>query len=300
MKPESIRLAAGVVLLCAAAVAQAALTCTNPASTGFQTAISARAAPNDSAVPNITQGTVTFNCTRTLAGDATSVLLWANDGLNASPVPQNRARRVANYINYELYQDSACAQVWTTAGAGICGGAATCITVPLLNALGAQAVTVNFWGCVPLGQVSAGAGNHTDTVSMRVRNIANTAWITAARNLAVTINSPGTCSISTLPGDISFTYTAFSPQQTANTTFAANCTNRMPYTLSLDSYFGNLNGVHYDLDINGTAPSAVDARGTGVAQSYTINATVPGNQAGTCATAACPPATKTHTLTVTY
>lgn len=298
MKPESIRLAAGVAALCTLPAAQAALTCTNPASTGFQTAISARAAPNDSEVPNITQGTVTFNCTRTLVGDPLSVLLWANDGANALGT-QNRARRGGNRINYELYQDSGCVQVWTTAGAGVCTGA-TCITVPLLNVTGAQPVTVNFWGCVPLGQISAGAGNHTDTVSMRIRNNTDTAWLSAARNLAVTINSPATCAISTLPGDIAFTYTAFSPQQTNNTTFAANCTNRLPYTLSLDSYFGNLNGVHYDLDINGTAPSAVNAVGTGVAQNYTINATVPGNQAGTCATATCPPASKTHTLTVTY
>ena len=91
MKLKSIQLLAVMALLCWASWAQAVLSCTSATSTGFSTAINAVAGINASVVPNITQGTVTFNCTRTVGGDALSVLLSANNGSNAIGA-QNRAR----------------------------------------------------------------------------------------------------------------------------------------------------------------------------------------------------------------
>ena len=301
MKHESIRLLTGLALVWAASAGQAAITCTNPASAGFLTAISALVAPNDSAVPNITQGTVTFSCTRNLPGDALNVRLYANNGANFAGA-QNRARRGgANFISYELYQDSVCGAPWTTvAGAASCAGA-TCINVPLLNVLVAQPLTVNFWGCVPLGQVSAGAGNHNDTVSIRIRDSADMAWLTGPRNMNVRINSPGTCNVTTQPTGITIAYTAFvATAQTGSTTIATTCTNRLPYTLQLNAYGGVSNGVHYDLDINGTAPAAVSAVGNGLAQSYTINVSAPAGQAGACVAASCTGNPQTHSVTITY
>ena len=297
MKYRSIRLLAAVALSCAASWAQATLTCTNPVSSGFSTAINTLT----SAVPNVTQGLISFTCTRTAAGDPTSLLLRANNGVNATG-QSNRARRVAftNYILYEGYQDSACATMWTR------NNNATAIPFTLLSITGtAQPVNLSFWGCITtLAGQAITAGTYTDTVTMRVRSVTPAAWYTA-NNVAtfpVSITIQATCSIPS-PGNIAFTYAAFGPAVDASSTFNINCSDSLPYTMSLDAYSGVIAGLHYDLNINTAPPRAgslpVNSRGTGAVQTHTIYGNMLAGQAGTCTTGTCP-GSQSRTLTITY
>jgi spore coat protein U-like protein len=288
-----IQLPTALALLGAIGPAWAALNCNNPVptSTGFSTAYTGPTG----AVPNITQGTITFSCRRTLAGDPTNLLLRGNNGTNAVAPPQNRAEigATGNFLNYEGYRDSACATVWTN------NSDATSIPFTLVGALNVwEPVNLNFWGCVPLGQPLPAAGTYTDTVTMQVRR-AGAGTVYGTGTFTVSIVAPATCTLSTAPGNVNFTYTSFSlAPATASTTFGATCTNRLPYQMSLDAYNGTLLGLNYTLDINAAAPP-VASRGTGVAQTHTINGAIAAGQAGTCATATCT-GFQTRTLTITY
>ena len=104
-----------------------------------------------------------------------------------------------------------------------------------------------------------------------------------------------TCAISTAPGTVAFTYSAFAAAAAnATTTFRVTCTNLLPYTIALDATTAVISGLQYSL-----ALSAPGGTGTGAAQLYTVTGTMPANQAGTCGTATCA-ATQARTLTITY
>lgn len=291
MKPGTIHLLAAAALLGCAFSARAAISCTNPTSTGFSTAYT-----GTGVVPNVTQGTVSFTCTRGLAGDATALLLRADNGLNATG-STNRAVFGGTYISYEAYSDSACTlpvagQGWTRPNN------ANAIAFNLASVLTAQAVNLSFWGCITVaGQApAAGAGTYTDTVSMEVRLAPNT--VLSSGSFPVSIAYPAVCNITTAPGNVAFTYTAFGSTVNASTSFGTTCTSQLPYAMSLDASVGVVTGLQYSLAINGQAPP-VSSRGTGVEQPHTINGSMPAGQAGTCTTGMCS-ATNVHTLTITY
>lgn len=269
-----------------APLAWATLSCTAPVSTGFSTAYAAAGV-----VPNVSQGTVSFNCTRSAAGDATSILLTANNGAHASGV-QNRAQN-GSRILYEAYKDSACAAVWTSLVVS------DFWAINLLNVLGAQPVSVSYWGCITVaGQVVA-ARTYTDTVTMQVLDATpQRRALSGKSTFPVSIISPATLAITAAPGNVAFTYTAFGPAANASTTFATTGTLNLPYTMALDADSGVVSGLNYGLTIDAQA-SPVSARGSGAAQTHTINGNMPAGQAGTCTTGSCS-SSQVHTLTITY
>jgi spore coat protein U-like protein len=287
MKLKSIQLLYATVLTCCGCWAQAAITCTAPVSTGFSTAYA-----STGVVPNVTQGSVSFTCTRSAAGDTTNLLLRANNGVNVC-AGSNDASFGGTCINYEAYQNSTCTTLWTG------NNNATSIPVTLLNNTSPQPISVSFWGCITVaGQApAAGAGTYTDTVTMTVRNTGGgTTYSTGT--FPVSVRYPATCTISTAPGNVVLNYTSFGALVNASTTFKATCTGNLPYTMSLDAYSGTLLGLNYTLNINSQAPP-VTSRGTGAAQTHTINGSIAAGQSGTCSTATCS-ASQTRTLTITY
>jgi spore coat protein U-like protein len=287
MNYKFIQLLATVAMLFSSSWAQAALTCSGPSSTGFLTAY----APTG-VVPNVSQGIVNFNCTRTRATDATSILLNANNGANATGV-QNRVRLTGtNRISYEAYQDSACGALWTSTLL------ADYMSVTLLNVLGTQSISVSFWGCITLANQVVNAGYYTDTVTMRIRNNTNNAWLSSNGTFTVGVTNPATLTISTAPGNIVFTYTAFGSAVYASSSFGTTGTLNLPYTMSLDAYSGVVSGLNYTLNINSQSPP-VSSRGTGAAQTHTINGSMSAGQAGTCNAGSCS-SSQVHTLTISY
>ena len=128
---------------------------------------------------------------------------------------------------------------------------------------------------------------------------------TATGNFNVTINLTSACQISTAPSTLTLAYTSFGAAPTPVTTpFAVQCTNTLPYTLSIGTATATMAGVNldYSLVIRNAADSA-DITGSqtagAAATNYVIKASMAGAQQGTCATATCN-ATASRTLTITY
>jgi spore coat protein U-like protein len=150
-----------------------------------------------------------------------------------------------------------------------------------------------FWGCVPPLQTAKPAGNYTDSVTMTLRQGAT---ILDASAFPVTIIVPASCSFPTAPGTVAFTYTAFQAGiANASTGFQVRCNNQLPYGLSVGAATSVVGGLQYSLAISPLGPYV----GTGFAQAFTINGTMPGGQAGACVAGNCL-ATEARTLTVTY
>lgn len=248
---------------------------------------------------------VTVTCVKSGSGGGLSIdyTVTPNNGLNPSGA-QNRAASGAQYINYDLYTDSSCTVPWSGAGTIVMpGGGGTTLSQ-----------TLTYYGCVPATQPTLPAAlSYSDTVSLQLAVSTGGVTITGPnpRTFPVTITANATCTMSALPGtklpgNVDFgTYTAFQGSaKTANTSFATVCTNLTPYTLSLDANGGVVSGLNYSLGLN-TTPNTGGSNplgpvsGTGSAQTYYINGTMPANQAGTCAGASCP-GTNVHTLTITY
>ncbi|HEY2627814.1 MAG TPA: spore coat protein U domain-containing protein, partial [Usitatibacter sp.] len=155
-----------------------------------------------------------------------------------------------------------------------------------------MSTTVSYWGCIPGSQTGLAAGTYTDTVTMTLLYGGAT---NPTATFPVTVVSPASCTMTTAPGTVAFTYSAFrATAATANTTYRVTCTNLLPYTMALDATTAVISGLQYSL-----ALSSSGGTGTGAAQLYTITGTMPANQAGTCATASCA-ATQARTLTITY
>jgi spore coat protein U-like protein len=262
--------------------AHAAISCTI-SSPGWATAY----VPSTAAT-NITQSSITVTCQRNIAADVTNVniSLVPNNGLHATG-QQNRVQlNAANRINYENYTNSSCGTLWSavnTIASSITG----------LAGFTPKSTTLSFWGCVAGSQTGLAAGTYTDTVTMTLTYGPTNTTTTAT--FPVTLVSPASCTVTTAPGTIAFTYTAFRATAAAGTTtFRVTCTNLLPYTMALDATTAVIAGLQYSLALSSTS-----ATGTGAAQLYTITGTMPADQAGTCTTASCG-ATQARTLTISY
>ncbi|HUP29713.1 MAG TPA: spore coat protein U domain-containing protein [Usitatibacter sp.] len=277
-------IAAGLLALAAACprIAAGAITCTF-SSPGFTAAY----VPS-TGTTNVTQSSVTVTCQRNAGGDATSIAynIAADNGLNSSG-QQNRARlaATANYILYDTFRDSGCSQDWRANAPNRLGG-----TITGMSGFIPVSQTLSWWGCIPASQLGLAAGNYSDTVTMTLSYGASSPTAT----FPVAIYTPASCTITTAPGTVSFTYTAFGGAQNASTPFAVTCSNVLPYTMALGATSGVIVGLQYTI-----ALSAAGGVGTGASQSYSVNGTMPAGQAGTCGAASCA-GTQVQTLTITY
>lgn len=256
----------------------AAISC-NVSSNGFSSAY----VPANTAT-NITTASLTMTCTRGASGDATtqSYTVKGNNGLSPSGGGANRAQSGINRISYDTYINSGCATQWKN-NATI-GGT---ITFTSTSDFASRSDTQPFWGCIPASQ-NVPAGTYTDTVTMSPSIGSNATF-------GVSIVTPSSCSISTPPGNIAFSYTAFQVgTASASTSFATNCTALLPYTMALDATNGVLLGLQYSLSL-----SPASAVGNGSPQTYSINGTIASGQPGTCATGACA-ASDPRQITITY
>jgi spore coat protein U-like protein len=248
---------------------------------------------------------VTVTCVKAGGGAGLTInyTVTPNNGLNASGA-QNRAALGGQFINYDIYTATSCAVPWSGTGSIVmpAGGGAT------------RTQTLTYYGCVPASQPGLpAAGTYNDTVSLQLAVSTGGVTITGTnpRTFQANITVNATCVMATpqgvaqFPGTIAFgTYTAFQVSaKTANTTFITTCTNLTPYTLSLDAASGVVSGLNYSLLLNTSASGGIHpfgpVPGTGSAQTYYINGTMPANQAGSCAGASCA-GSNVHTLTVTY
>ena len=284
-------LLAALALMMLLPSAQAVLSCTSPVSTGISTAYN----PGQASA-NITQGMVTFNCTRTVAGDPTSVLLANNLGANPSGSIM-RAALGGSFIQYDLYKTSGCVGQWSNT-------VPTTITAPLLNITGSQPVSASYWGCITLAGQAVPAGTYIDTVVIGLFNPTTLAAISPQPSFTVSIVNPATCAAPTLSNIVFSTpYIAFGSAMTSPAVIVTiNCTPKLPYTMAISPNSVVLNGLLYSFNTNWVQPPGAGSQlvGTGPGQLYTISATIAAGQSGQCGASSCTATSPPHTLTVTY
>ena len=272
------------------ATAQAVISCNISAAT-----ITSGYPPNSPTIITA-QASYSITCTRGLIIDPTTTTYSVKVNNGSQPTGQNNnASFGTNKIRYDFYTNSSCGTQWK-GGTTIPSPAGT-IT---MTALTSTTVTQNFWMCIPAAQAPA-AGTYTDSVTMTPTY--DLGVLGGAGSVAINIITPAVCTISSAPGTINFgTYTALGSAITASTTFGSICSNSLPYTISLDANSGVAIGLNYTLLLDTTSSggsNTLNSTGTGIAQTFFINGTMPANQAGTCATGTCA-STNTHTLTITY
>jgi spore coat protein U-like protein len=275
MKPRSIQLVLIMVFMLVAAGAQAGPCSINSFSPGF-------AATYVSASPtNMSSTTLDVSCTKT--GGNTANPTVAADGGNAPSNGLNQAFFAGNPISYFVSTVSNCSNTWN---------AANPITFSFTTSGTAQKT---FYGCIPTGQNLVPAGTYLDTVNMTVDGVSTASF-------TVSIKVEPLCAISSAPGTIAFTYTAFGAAQLAYTSFNTTCTRLHSYTMALDSGSGVAGGLNYSLRLNTTQNSggtiSLNPTGIGGAQTFYINGNMAAGQAG-CASGTCS-GTNPHKLTITY
>jgi hypothetical protein len=118
----------------------------------------------------------------------------------------------------------------------------------------------------------------------------------------VTINLTSACLLTTAPANFSIAYTSLQgTAASATTDFAVQCTNTLPYTMTLSGNADAL-GLTIPLVIRDAGDSA-DVSGpqtaSGSAISYKIRADISAGQAGTCALGSCS-TTVSRNLVITY
>ncbi len=289
-----LRLLAMLALSLCGLTAHAAITCSITPPSAINIAYVASTTNNQ-------QGSVSATCTRTLAADASSVTLnlGANTGNNGTGQGSDVKLGSAK-IAYSFYSNSACSSQWLKSNSG------TYIAVPLSMPTVNVPVTstFNYWACIgSQGLSSYTAGLYTDAVGLTLL-IGGSTMATAS--IAVNLYAPAVCSISTPPGNLTFTYNAFGSSAVfAGTSFMANCTNFLPYTMTLSPVSGVVAGLRYTLGLSlaaagtasNTGPSTLSTTGnaTGSATHY-INGSMAAAQAGQTGT----PVPQAHTLTLTY
>lgn len=256
----------------------AAITCTTITSPG----VSINYTSNTTAS---VQTYFTVSCTRGSASDPTSVSydVTADNGSN-NQRQTNQAQLGTSLLKYDFYEDAACKIAWT--GKGKISDTITWTG----SATGTITRQTSYWGCIVTRQTPTSSGDYTDSVRLTMKYNGLTVIGTAP----VDIYAPANCTVSTPAGNISLVYAAFGTQKTASTNFGVTCTNGMPYTVATDVTESVLVGLRYALSL-----SATSANGTGAPQTFTVTATIPAGQAGTCPSGTCT-GTNTHTLTISY
>ncbi len=297
-----------LVSLCALP-ANATITCTNISATTLNFAYVS--GTNSSSTNNVMSNSITATCSRSAAGDPTTLSMEADNGIHTLSSLNNAqlTSGATNYnIRYDLWRNAACTQPWRNTSAAV--RLTTTFSLTTLNT--PETLTFNYWGCIP-GQGSINsfpAGLYTDTVSTKLFAGATAASPlvsgVSAGSVQINIYAPAKCSITGLAAanTIVFNYTAFGAADFKFATFNANCTNLLPYTMSLNSTAGVVGGLKYQLGLSnamgsassiGTASLASTGGASGTKVHY-INAVMDAGQAGT--SGAVTP--QSHMLTITY
>ncbi len=244
-----------------------------------------------SPVQNVTTGSYTITCTRIASDPSTYAWqLGVNNGLNAGG-GFNRVQLVGgaagNRYNYDTYRSPG--NKW-----GDTGGNRFTGTLDFAGGLTASAYGP-FDIIMPGSQTVQPAGTYVDTLTARLRDGSGVLTGTTTQ-FNVIVTTTNSCQISVPPGNVSFTYAAFQAgPASASTTYGVRCTTALPYSMSLDATSGTLIGLNYTLSL---APGSAGT-GTGATQTYTINGSIAGGQAGTCATGACT-GSQTRTLMLSW
>jgi spore coat protein U-like protein len=261
---------------------------------------------------NVSQNVVTVTCTRTNnnVGERTMVLT-ANSGLHPVTAVVNGAisgSNTTNVIRYNLYRAAP-----TAGGCSLTFGNTATTQIAqtfILPPNAPETLTFTYWGCISSQAIASfPEGLYTDVVGLTLSNpgLTPSASNTNVQAISVNIYAPAKCGVTGL-SNITFAYTAFQTSPSFQfTQFNANCTNTLPYTLSLvanGASSGVVAGLRYQLGLSDTVGSASNVGPTSISRAgdatgtrvHTINGVMDAGQAGTAGA----PVPQPHTLTITY
>lgn len=228
----------------------------------------------------------TLTCNRSATTDPTSFSYSnnANNGLHADKAQLGATNK---RLSYNLFRGSCSGSAWSNNNPTNIDGTISWAA----SQTGIGTDTEFYWACINTAQTATASGWYTDSVTMTVKG----SGVNFTGSIPINIFAPSSCSISTGPGAIAMSYTAFSAAAvTASTNFRATCSSGMSYTIDVSPTSGTLAGVAYTV-----APDATTFTGTGGADPHSITATAVAGQAGTCSGTSCT-ASQTHTLTIGY
>jgi spore coat protein U-like protein len=286
-------------IACLAQSAQAAISCNSATATSIS-----GTTPTSGNLDLV--GTITVTCTRQ-PSDPTSQTIYI--GVNAGENPDGTAGREltrqtgTQQMNYAIYRNAGFTGGWSEGGGRPPGSAQG----------GGLQVAVNFSSTTTTAQgfnfpyyVRVTNGNYSGTgqppgiyddlvIRARVRLDNRNGVIQADAFFGVTVSKPSHCYFSSPPNTLTMNYVSFSPTpQSGSTNFSVSCTATTSYTMSLDATSGTLLGLNYALSLSNSS-----GVGSGFAQTYSVNGSMPAGQVGTCTAANCT-ATQPRVITITY
>lgn len=265
----------------------------------------------------VKQVTVNVTCVRDSTGtDGTvSYQVTFNNGINAGVATQNIALNGAKPLNYEFYRDSAClTKLEGTTTLNVVGQAAPSVA----KANSTVVTSLLFYACIPPGQTATAPSiTYGDRITLSIAGTSSSNSVTYSSGpdsttSSVSIIAPPVCTISTPPGNISLSYTAFQASSAkGNTLFRVTCSNGLAYTTKITDINNTVlvtdavaAGLNYSLGVSTTSggtpvtSNPMTFTGTGNALDGYIIVTIPANQAGSCS-GSCSQM-NTHYLTLEY
>ncbi len=259
-------------------------------------------------------GLISFTCTRLATPpDPLTQTIYIGINLGENPdglggTDREMSRQTgAQQINYSIFRNATPSGAWTSGAGRALGNTATGgLQTAITFSAGATSQAFSFPYHVQVtaanwGAAAAPAGIYDDLgllATLRLNNSTGTVQGSPA-SFGVTLSKPSHCYFSVLPGNISMSYTSLSTSPvTASSNYSINCTNSTTYTMALNSSNGVLVGLQYTLALSATGTRT----GSGFQQNYTVNATIPAGQAGTCASGSCSATSLVgaHVVTITY
>jgi|JI10StandDraft_1071094.scaffolds.fasta_scaffold28904_7 hypothetical protein len=273
----SILLGLGLWMACAAG--HAAVTCTITPSA----VLSASYAAGAPVVSSRLMDSVAVSCTRTSADDPATL----NYTFNPMMPGVMTALLGGNALELRYFVDGNCSVAYTS-GSGT-------LSMPAVGIAVTQ--THPYWLCVSSVQSPTAFGTYSYSPIQWQLFESPVNMLKATSNpgsVNVNVTSNVGCTVNPAPSSITINYRALDRLSSASTGFGVNCTAGAAYTMALSPASGTLLGINYSL-----ALSAVAAAGNGALQLYSITATAPAGQTGSCTGTGCA-ASQVHTLTVSY
>lgn len=206
----------------------------------------------------------------------------------------------SNYLAYSLRRSASCSNNtnWRAPATG-----ASNVATGTLNFGSALTISTTLTYCIRVLGVAGGnpasptAGVYSDTFNIFAQYPnSNAGALSPSAAVAMTVGVSNQCVFNTYPGNLVFSYTAFSASpQTASTSFMLRCSSGLPWSVSVIPNPAVLQGLKYTI-----TPSPASGTGTGnTGQAVTLNGNMPAGQAGTCSGSTCA-ATQPHTVFITY
>jgi spore coat protein U-like protein len=264
-----------LTMLLKISLANAAVTCSMSV-TNVQPIYSPSANRNADATGNIT-----LNCTRTASEASTPYWIGINTG--SSVLTRQTGTQT---LSYGIYSNSNYNKIWDNASGAVTG---------TLNFTSSVATTaVPYYFRIPRSNSGQPPGLY-DMTALVTQRFSSTGADISTTSLSPVASILSECRISSSPSPLVLNYASFSAVPVASSSdFNVSCTNTTPYTMALDATSGTLLGLNYTVALN-----ANNGTGTALPQTYSVIATIPENQSGSCATGVCS-SSQTRTITITY